>query len=136
MVYQRESRVCHLCLDEKMAILKLMTEIPDRTINKKHEMLSQCSHKRKELIDYPELEEEEEVDTQAIEIDQHRISQVINENNENHVDRDSMDDGNDVHRRAEDIFEEERMRDEAVIHTRMMKRRRIDEIVEELLDPG
>ena len=34
------------------------------------------------------------------------------------------------------IFEEERMRDEAVIHTRMMKRRRIDEIVEELLDPG
>ena len=38
-------------MDYKMEILKIMTSIPEQTINKKHELLNYCSHVKYELLE-------------------------------------------------------------------------------------
>ena len=58
--YSRESKVCKLCMEEKMEILKLMTEDPDKTINHRSELVNSCGHKAKEMLYHPDPEHDHE----------------------------------------------------------------------------
>ena len=53
-VYNRDSKQCHLCSEEKLEILRLMQKFPNNTINKRSELLSYCHHIRREMLAYPE----------------------------------------------------------------------------------
>ena len=91
VVYSRESRICLLCLEEKMSILKLMQAHPDNTINQKHELLTPCCHKHKELLEYPDYNNEIYVNNNADNIQQTQnsipSSYIHNQIIETHADR-------------------------------------------------
>ena len=48
--YQRETKVCKLCEDEKLCILNLMKKEPARAINKRTDLLKSCPHIEKEML--------------------------------------------------------------------------------------
>ena len=48
--YQRETKICKLCEDEKLCILSLMNKEPDKTINRRSDLLKACPHIEKEML--------------------------------------------------------------------------------------
>ena len=49
--YSVESGRCGLCMQEKLMIMNTMEKHPKNTINKRHELLGKCIHKRRHLLE-------------------------------------------------------------------------------------
>ena len=145
--YSRETKVCRICMEEKIQILKLMTDTPGQTINHRSELVNYCGHKWKEMLSYPdglaEGVESQETDLHHNNHDSHvdspegtTSSDTMDPQDADQLDRQVDGHPTEAYLRALQIYEEEQQKEGAARHTRGMKIKRIEHILADFIDPG
>ena len=138
-----------------------MSECPDQVINKKHELLYPCGHKNKELLEHPDPISEPpdgqnsqqtqmniQTNNTAVQISETPVigpqlnvnmdseASINNTLEETEIHGQNNEDNTFFYQSALIIFDEEQLRNQDVIYTRRMKRKRIEEIISDWIDPG
>ena len=75
--YTKEAKRCNLCTFEKVEIMKLLKEFPNRVLNKREEIMGSCKHRRKHLLGMVARKKEPDINGGLAEENRHSVSSLL-----------------------------------------------------------